>query len=57
METTTPIITPHSGLLSATNYLHKPTKPIPEGYVTLEVFMTNLLKEVRSRYATKDNNH
>ncbi len=53
METTTPIITPHSGLLPAANYLHKPAKPIPEGYVTLEVFMTNLLNAIDQHYAEK----
>ena len=54
--TTNHNITPHSGM-PATNRLHKLSKPIPEGYVTLEEFMTNLLREVRSRYEKKDNNH
>ncbi len=58
MKATTHLnITPHSDRPPATNYLYKPAKPIPEGYVTLEEFMTNLLREVRSRYEKKDNNH
>ena len=32
-------------------------KPIPEGYVTLDEFMMNLLREVQSRYEKKDNSH
>ncbi len=48
-------ITPHSGM-PATNRLHKLSKPIPEGYVTLEEFMTNLLNAIDQHYAGKKDN-
>ncbi len=49
-------ITPHSDRPPATNYLYKPAKPIPEGYVTLEEFMTNLLNAIDQHYAGKKDN-
>jgi len=68
-ELTNTALTPHSERLAMTKCLHKPNvarqtkkavskeKPIPEGYVTLDEFMMNLLKEVRRRYEKKDNSH
>jgi flagellar basal body-associated protein FliL len=68
-ELTNAAITSHSEQLSMKERLHKlnaarqvkkatqKEKPILEGFVTLEEFMTNLLNEIHSRYENKDNNH